>query len=297
MSKKHILHLLFPGENVSPFDVNMAVDAGFEVIVPYTGLGAERVQALVQDAIFSRPPRSFAETGVFIGGYDVNLAAEMLERARGAMVPPFELSVFADPNGAYTTSAALVALLEHWLEKRTAKRLQGRKVMIFGGGPVGLCTAVLVAKQGGIPALVRLIHRRQDDSVTRFAERYEVEIGSIDGQEQAQRLAALEAADIAVAAAKAGIRVIDQGLLDQAPGLLVAADVNAVPPSGIEGVGATDNGVELETAAGKVTAIGALAIGKVKYAVQQGLFRQMIESDRALVLDFPDAFRLAAQHV
>ena len=34
--KKHILHFVTPLKNVSPFDVNMAADAGFDVIVPYT---------------------------------------------------------------------------------------------------------------------------------------------------------------------------------------------------------------------------------------------------------------------
>ena len=33
---ERILHFLTPLKNVSPFDVNMAADAGFDVIVPYT---------------------------------------------------------------------------------------------------------------------------------------------------------------------------------------------------------------------------------------------------------------------
>ncbi len=114
MAKPRILHMLAPGENVSPFDVNMAVDAGYDVIVPYRGVSVDSVASLIQDAIFSRPPKRFNYTGAFIGGYDVNLAADMLAQAKKAMVPPFEISVCADPNGAYTTSAALVALVEHY---------------------------------------------------------------------------------------------------------------------------------------------------------------------------------------
>ena len=34
------------------------------------------------------------------------LAADMLERAMKAMVPPFVVSVFADPSGSYTTAAS-----------------------------------------------------------------------------------------------------------------------------------------------------------------------------------------------
>ena len=33
-----ILHMLDPRKHVSPFDVNMAADAGFKVIVPYTNV-------------------------------------------------------------------------------------------------------------------------------------------------------------------------------------------------------------------------------------------------------------------
>ncbi len=35
MADKHILHMLSPLKHVSPFDVNMALDAGFDAVVPY----------------------------------------------------------------------------------------------------------------------------------------------------------------------------------------------------------------------------------------------------------------------
>jgi len=69
------------------------------------------VPALVQDAIFSRGPKGVKRTGIFLGGRDAHLAMDMLEAARNAMVPPFEVSVFADPSGAFTTAAALVAVV------------------------------------------------------------------------------------------------------------------------------------------------------------------------------------------
>ena len=81
MGRARILHMFSPADNVSPFDVNMAVDAGYQTVVPYSGVDRENVSALVQDAMFSRPPNSFASTGVFIGGNDVEEAEEMLARA------------------------------------------------------------------------------------------------------------------------------------------------------------------------------------------------------------------------
>ena len=94
-----ILHMLDPRKHVSPFDVNMAADAGYKVIVPYTGVELADVTPLIQDAIFSRPPHYGVRTGFFMGGKDAILALDMIDAAKKAMVPPFECSVFADPAG------------------------------------------------------------------------------------------------------------------------------------------------------------------------------------------------------
>ena len=66
MSKKNILHMISPQENVSPFDVNMACDAGYDVVIPYTSVNLTDVKGLVQDAIFSRSPSDAKKTGIFI---------------------------------------------------------------------------------------------------------------------------------------------------------------------------------------------------------------------------------------
>ena len=112
MERPYILHLFTPGAQVSPFDVNMAADAGYQVLVPYCNVNLEGVAGLVQDAIFSRGPKGAARTGLFIGGRDAMLAQDMLDRTGKAMFPPFVVSVCADPSGAYTTAAALVACAE-----------------------------------------------------------------------------------------------------------------------------------------------------------------------------------------
>lgn len=296
MAKPKVLHMLDPRANVSPFDVNMAVDAGFEVVVPYARVSADDVAGLVQDAIFSRPPGRFNETGIFIGGHDVNLVAEMLERARGAMVPPFEVAVLADPNGAYTTSAALVALVSKHLVARTGQGLEGRNVQILGGGPVGLCTAVLASREGAHPRLVRLTEMTpgKEAPVERFARRYEVELPWTARRDDAEKIAALKSAEVAVCCAKAGVQILSAEVLAQCTALVVAADVNAVPPAGIEGLSVSDDGAELP---GGALGIGALAIGGVKYKVQRGLLERMLSADHAVVLDFPDAFDLAQEVV
>ena len=44
-------------------------------------------------------------------------------------------------------------------------------------------------------------------------------------------------------------------------------------------------------------ALGALAIGNVKYQTESRLFKKMATSDKALCLDFRDAFKLARELV
>lgn len=296
MAIPRILHMLVPGDNVSPFDVNMAVDAGFEVIVPYTSVQTENVVPLVQDAIFSRPPKRYRETGVFIGGWDVNRATDMIEEARKAMVPPFEVSVFADPNGAYTTAAALVAMAEKQLIKKTGSGFEGRHTVIFGGGPVGMCAAVLVAQEKGKPTLARLTksNPEREAAARGFFERYGVEIPWVSAQTDEGKRSALASADVIVSSAKAGIQIITADMLTDAQQLKVAVDVNAVPPTGIEGIGVRDAAAEL---AGDAVGIGALAVGDIKYKVQSRLLKHMQKADEAVVLDFPDAFKLARTYL
>ena len=148
---KTILHFVTPLKNVSPFDVNMATDAGFDVVVPYSDVDLKEVAGLVQDAIFSRAPENGSRTAILIGGREPILAMDMLDAAKQAMVPPhFEISVMADPSGAFTTAAGMIAVVEKHL--RAARLgLEGRRVAVFGGtGPVGRIAALIAAQAGAI---------------------------------------------------------------------------------------------------------------------------------------------------
>ena len=149
MARRSIIHMINPMPHNSPFDINMAVDADYDVIIPYDQIKLEEVANLTQDAIFSRGPSGVKKTSMFIGGRDIGLAMDMLDAAKKAMVPPFEISVFADPSGAFTTAAALVACVEAELKKNFSQSLDGTRAVVFGGtGPVGLATAVIAAQQG-----------------------------------------------------------------------------------------------------------------------------------------------------
>ncbi len=125
MPDKHILHMVTPLKHISPFDMNMAVDAGFDAVFPYTGVTLEDVTGLVQDAMFSRPPKLGVKTGMFFGGKNAILALDMLAAAKKALVPPFGISLFADPAGSFTTAAAMVACVEKTLRDKKQRSLRG----------------------------------------------------------------------------------------------------------------------------------------------------------------------------
>jgi methylene-tetrahydromethanopterin dehydrogenase len=103
-------------------------------------------------------------------------------------------------------------------------------------------------------------------------------------------------AEVIIAAAKAGAQVMPAAAMSKASKLLVAADVNAVPPAGIAGVDAHDNGKALPgVPGGRAKGIGALAVGNIKYQVERGLFEAMLSSEKALYLDFMSAFDKARE--
>jgi len=298
MEKPYILHLFTPMAQASPFDINMAYDAGYDGVVPYTHVEPEQVAGLTQDTIFSRGPKGAKRTGIFIGGRDNGLAADMLDAAREAMVPPFEVSVFADPSGAFTTAAAMVAAVEKHLRKAHATDLKGKTVMIFGGsGPVGAAAAVLTSQAG---AKVGIVGRGESSRARLTAEdcnrRYGTHVEPVDANTDALRLAMMLQADVVLATARAGNRVVTKELLAAAPRLLAAADVNAVPPSGIEGVGPMDDGAPLAAGSRKAVGIGALTVGNIKYQTQRGLLETMLKAEKPVYLDMRDAFTEARKH-
>ena len=63
-----------------------------------------------------------------------------------------------------------------------------------------------------------------------------------DGSSREKIGTILSSAEVAFCAGRAGVRILDQEQLRAAPSLIVAADVNAVPPSGVEGLKMEANG-------------------------------------------------------
>ncbi len=301
MEKPFILHMLTTAKNLSPFDVNMALDAGWVSAVPYLNVEPDEVKGLVQDAIFSRSKTGLKRTGLFIGGRDTQQAMDMLKIARESMVPPFEVSVFADPSGAFTTAAGMVAAAERELQKHFDTGLAGQNILCLGGtGPVGQAAAVICAKAG---AKVRIIGR-QLEKAQRIADLCNREFGqneiNILAGADADKDRFLQDIDVVFATGAAGIQLLSSEQVANAPRLKVAADVNAVPPAGIAGIDAFHDGTPIAGSNSGAVGIGALAIGNIKYQTQNRLLilmRESEEREKPVYLHFEQAFQVARDFI
>jgi methylene-tetrahydromethanopterin dehydrogenase len=293
MAEKQILHMVTPLKHMSPFDVNMALDAGYDAVVTYTDVAIGEVTPLVQDAIFSRPPKTGVRTGMFFGGRNAILALNMLAAAKKAMVPPFAISLFADPAGSFTTAAAMVACLEKTLRAQKGRSLAGLNTAIFGAtGVVGFSSAVIAALEGAEVTLVGYDGpRRVGEAAREITARFGISVKAADGSDADKQTAILAASEAALCAGRAGVQILSKAQLEAAKSLLIVADVNAVPPLGVEGLAADADGATI-TGHGTL-GIGALAIGPLKSRTESGLLRQMISATKPVALDFREAFALA----
>jgi len=297
MSKPLIMHMITTAKNLSPFDINMAYDAGWDKCVPYTSIETDEVEGLVQDAIFSRPP-GINKTGIFVGGRDPHKAIEMLNICKKSLVPPFTLSGFADPSGAFTTAAGMIAKVEDALKNKFDKSLSGQKVVVFGGtGPVG-CIAGILAASAGSEVIIMGRKKEKCEELAKFCnENYLDSSANIKGAANEEFDSQISEVDVVLASGAAGIQLVSEDQLKIATNLKVAADVNAVPPSGVAGLDAMQDCKELTASSSGAIGIGALAIGQVKYQAQSKLLKKMANSEKPVFLDFHDALELAREYV
>jgi methylene-tetrahydromethanopterin dehydrogenase len=232
---------------------------------------------------------------MFFGGKNAILALDMLAAAKKALVPPFGISLFADPAGSFTTAAAMVACVEKLLRDKKQRDLRGLQIAVFGAtGVVGFSASVIAALEGAAVTLVGYDGvKRVSEGARDIKARFGVDVAAADGSTEAKKQEILSNTDAALCAGRAGVQILSAGHLTSAPRLLVVADVNAVPPAGVEGLDVLANGTDLgpHGAAG----IGPLAIGNIKYKTEFGLFQRMIAAPKPLSLDFREAFQLARE--
>ena len=254
---RRLLIQLDPDRHASAFDRIVALDAGADEVLAYSGVTPEEVPSLVHGGIFTRGPKELQNTALFIGGSGLAAAEGLLKAARAAFFGPFRVSILFDPNGSNTTAAAAVVKLVKALGGDVRDR---HGLVLAGTGPVGARAAGLLSRLG---AQVRVTSRDAGHGAAvadRIGARFKGRIESAVLRDQAAAAGLVASADFVLAAGPAGITLAPRAAWTGQKRLRAVADVNAVPPAGIEGVEAQDNGSERDG----IACFGALAIGGLK---------------------------------
>ena len=234
------------------------------------------------------------KTGIFICGKDASLALDMTDMARNSMVPPFEISVFPDPAGSFTTAAAMVACTEKTLKIKFQTDLNKKNIIIYGGkGIVGGISAIMCAQQG---AKCTIIGYDGISNVSKKAEEYRSRFGVNiipgDGSSDELNSSYLPQADIIFCAARAGTQVLSKDQMQLATKTKILADVNAVPPAGLDGVNLNDDDTKHYSGA---LSIGPLTSGDLKVKTQYRMFEKMCATEKPLYLNFDEALSTARE--
>jgi methylene-tetrahydromethanopterin dehydrogenase len=292
----YILFFLDTDKRASPFDICMAYDAGFSVVVPYENVTTDEAKKIVQDAIFSRDPKGIKRTCFFIGGKDMEKAEEVLKVVRETMFPPFQANTIIDPAGAYTTAAAMVAKVEDAIAKAKLGNLKDKRVAVFGTGAVGRVAAILLAKLGCSVKIVSPNPDRKDgdEYVSKLSallrERYGVDIEGVFAPTPEKKVEVINDSDVILCASVAGVRIITKDILNEVKFVKVIADVNAVPPLGVEGMKLED---DMKEFAPGIFGIGPLTIGRLKYKLEREILREARRNGKGTVYNYNYAMELA----
>lgn len=267
---KDILVYFGTDRHPSPYDILFAYETGFDVILPYNNVKENEITSLIQDVMFARGEEGVRHTTVFFGGSDTDLVDRLAKKARDTMFPPYRLSILQDPEGAYTTAAALVATVIQALLMKN-ERIEGKKIVILGGtGPVGKISARLLIGHGADVTISSRTKRGKEfyHTIIKSAEENRIEgtdcsLGSLSGiciKSSSELIESAADAQIILSTSHPGIEMLKEGSLIQYKQCLVAADISAVQPLGIADIG---SGNDLKPI-GDILTLGGLTIGRLK---------------------------------
>ena len=283
---RKLLLQLDTSRHPSVFDRIVALDAGADEVLSYGGVTEDAVRDLVHGAIFTRSPKNLHHTAIFIGGTDIAAGERVLAAVRKAFFGPLRVSVMLDSNGSNTTAVAAVARL-----RQAAGNLDGRRAVVAAAtGPVGMRAAGLLA-QAGVDVVVT--SRRADGAAevaARIQQRFGRDVKPATLAQPSQAPAILDGAELLLAAGGAGVALVPREAWTGRQGLRAVADVNAVPPLGIEGIEVTDDGADR----GGVKTFGALGVGNLKMQIHKACITRLFERND-LVLDAELIAELASQ--
>jgi hypothetical protein len=278
--RKLLLHL-DSSPHPSSFDQVVAYDAGADAVMAYGNVTDSAVRELVHGCLFTRGLKDLRHTACFIGGTDVQAADRLLHAARDAFFGPFRMSILFDPNGSNTTAVAAVEKI-----RAAIGDLSGRRALVLAGtGPVGTRVAGLLARAGADVTISSRSSAHGEEARTAIQSRFGEAVSVSTGD--AVR-SALDDTEVLCNCGPAGIRLLSAGEWSARETLRVVVDLNAVPPSGIEGVEPTDDAARRDGA----VVFGALGVGGLKMKIHKACVASLFERND-LVLDAESIAELA----
>ncbi len=267
----------------SAFDCITAYDAGVDNVLSYGGVALDNVRNIVYGAMFTREVRELENTAIFIGGSDVPTGEAMLKEVLKTFFGPVRVSVMADPNGSNTTASAAVRKITSAID------VSGRKAVVFAGtGPVGLRVCTLLAKEEAEVHLTSRKMERAKAACELIKSHFNIEVHSHQVADEEAAKKVLKGAQILITTGVPGVMLVKEEVWKANPSIEVMADVNAVPPAGIDGIKVTDDGKVTE---GK-TVFGAIAIGGLKMKIHRGCVAKLFEIND-LVLNIEEIYEIA----
>jgi len=294
---KTVFIFLDTDKHASPFDILTTVDVLPDaVILKYENVTVEDAEKLVYDAMFPRGPEGAKHTKIFINGRNFELTNDILEKIKKCMFPPFELSVVIDPRGAYTTASAAVAKTLEISMTKGLGTLEGKTVTVLAGtGPVGQTAARLYASEGAKVIVTSRDIKRSMAVAEKINEEFKEERAKgVEAKTPEEVGAAIKEAEIVLAAGAAGVQLLPLNILKEyGKNCRIVADINAIPPLGVEGLKPTWDGKEVLP---NVFGIGALAIGTLKNAVEAKMIRMAAEEPKG-IFDYKVAYQIAKESV
>lgn len=284
---KKLLIQLDSDKHPSSFDRIVPFDAGVDDVLSYGNVTVEDVPALVQGSFFTRGIPDLKNTAIWIGGSNVPAGEALLAAVQKTFFGPFKVSVMLDSNGCNTTAATAVAKIVKALDVR------GQRVVVGAGtGPVGMRAAGMLAGEGAKVVLTSRSLERAKAAADIVAKRFGVEVEGAALSDDASARQALAGAVALFTCGTAGAQVVSKAVWTSTAGLKLIADINAVPPLGIEGIDMNDNGSERE---GRIS-FGALGIGGRKMKVHRTCIARLFEANDIL-MDAESVYQVAKELV